>query len=98
MKKIIACMLVALFTAATMVPAHAAKSKEPRGGVAGFFVGCCFGIRAAADFNDGKNLHWRDWTPIVPYVGIIFNVWNGVDGASGTTTKDLSELYGSRFY
>jgi len=75
-----------------------AKSGEGRGGVMGFIAGCCFGIRAGADYNSGKAIHWREWARYLPYIGIIFPVWNGIDGAGGVSTEDYAEQYGARFY
>lgn len=71
---------------------------ESRGGLMGFIAGCCFGIRAGAAYNDGKEIHWREWVMLIPYVNIVFAIWNGVDGANGTETKDYVKKYGSVFY
>lgn len=99
MKKSIACMLAAAFMLATISPMTAQAAKgEGRGGVMGFIAGCCFGIRAGADYNDGKEIHWREWVMLVPYVNIVFAVWNGVDGANGVTRADYAEQYGSTYF
>lgn len=78
-------------------PAQAATG-EGRGGVMGFIAGCCFGVRAGADYNDGKEIHWREWIMLIPYVNIVFAIWNGVDGANGVTRADYAEQYGSTYY
>ena len=52
MKKIAIAALAALMLA-TAVPAYAAPR---RGGLVGGIVGCCFGIRTAGDYNDGKDI------------------------------------------
>lgn len=97
MKKVIVCLLVlALLGAAT--PSFAAKAGAGRGGFMGFIAGCCFGIRAGAAYNDGKEIHWREWVLLIPYVGIVFAIWNGVEGAKGVTTKDLAARYGAMYY
>ena len=81
-------------------PAAAKAAAKPvvvqkgRGGFMGFLAGCLFGVRSAAAYNDGKNIHWREWITLIPFVGI----WNGIDGASGVTTKDYASKYGSAFY
>ena len=71
---------------------------EQRGGLMGFIAGCCFGIRAGAAYNDGKEIHWREWVMLIPYVNFVFAIWNGVDGANGIQTSDYVKKYGSAFY
>jgi hypothetical protein len=71
---------------------------EQRGGVMGFIAGCCFGIRAGAAYNDGKEIHWREWVMLIPYVNIVFTIWNGIDGANGMTTPEYAKKYGASFY
>ncbi len=65
-----------------------------RGGVMGFIAGCCFGIRAGAAYNDGKEIHWREWTRVF----IIPAIFDGIDGAHGMTTADYVDKYGLAFY
>ncbi len=67
-----------------------------RGGVMGFIAGCCFGIRAGAAYNDGKEIHWREWIGLI--IPIVPMLWNGFEGANGMTTKDYLEKYGATFY
>lgn len=69
-----------------------------RGGVMGFIAGCCFGIRAGAAYNDGKEIHWREWVQLIPIANLVFAVWNGIDGANGMTTADYAGKYGAAFY
>ena len=71
---------------------------QQRGGLMGFIAGCCFGIRAGAAYNDGKEIHWREWVMLIPYVNIVFAIWNGIDGANGMQTKDYAGKYGATFY
>lgn len=93
MKKILAIALVAaIFTAAPVAQAREA------GGLAGGIVGCCFGIRSAAAWNEGKNLDIREWLRIVPIAGIVALVWNVVDGWNGVTTADLRAKAGAEYY
>ena len=75
-----------------------AQAASGRGGVAGFLVGCCFGVRTAGQFNAGKDLHFRDWGRIIPYVGTIFAIWDGIEGAQGTTTSNLQASYGAQYF
>ena len=100
MKKCVASMMVALFVLAAVAPAAQAASKkgDGRGGFMGFIAGCCFGVRAGSAYNDGKELHFREWCTIIPYVGIVFSIWNGIDGAQGSTTSDLATQYGATYY
>ena len=96
MKKGIVCLIVAMMVLMAVAPAASAASG--RGGFMGFIAGCCFGIRAGAAYNDGKDLHFREWCTIIPYVGIVFSIWNGIDGAQGSTTSDLATQYGATYY
>ncbi len=96
MKKFFILSLAVLMLVGSVSPIMAAE--RGRGGVVGFFVGCCFGIRTGAAYNDGKQLHWRDWAPIIPYVGFIFSLWNGFDCGSGMTTQQLATQYGAIYY
>ena len=96
MRKITASLLVALMLAASTV--SAAPTGSGRGGFMGFIGGCCFGLRCGAAYNDGKEIHWREWLTIIPYAGIIFSIWNGIDGANGRTSADFASQYGSTYY
>jgi hypothetical protein len=96
MKKVIAGMLVVAMVFCAFAPAQAAE--KGRGGVMGFIAGCCFGVRAGSDYNDGKEIHWREWVMLIPYVNIVFMIWNGVDGANGMTRAAYAEQYGSIYY
>ncbi|MBN2161578.1 MAG: hypothetical protein JXR25_06075 [Pontiellaceae bacterium] len=96
MKKLIAGALMAAMVLA-LSPSQATAG-EGRGGVAGFLAGCCLGVRAGLDYNDGKTIHWRDWTPLIPYAGVVFSIWNGIDCAGGMTRADFVEQYGSTYY
>ncbi|MBQ7251304.1 MAG: hypothetical protein IJS32_01735 [Kiritimatiellae bacterium] len=87
MKKIIAIALIVSFVCAAVVPnAFAAKSREPGGLVAGL-VGCCFGIRTAAAYNSGKELHIRDILQLL-FVG---SIWSFFSAYGGITSEDLHE-------
>jgi len=90
--------LVLVLVMALMIAAPAAVAGEGRGGFMGFIAGCCFGIRAAGDYNEGKDIHWREWLMLIPYVNIVFAIWNGIDGVNGVTTSELAQQYGSQYY
>ena len=96
MKKFLAILVVALVICSIAGSTFAVN--EQRGGVMGFIAGCCFGIRAGAAYNDGKEIHWREWVMLVPFANIVFAIWNGVDGANGMQTSDYVKKYGSIYY
>ena len=68
MKKLIIAALAAA-TIAMAVPSTAVAREK--GGCVGGIVGCCFGIRAAGDYNDGKDISIREWLRIVPFVSFV---------------------------
>jgi hypothetical protein len=91
----------ALLLASTMllaIPAQTEAAAAGRGGPIGFIVGCCFGVRTVAQYNEGKDLHFRDWGRIIPYVGAVFAIWDGIEGAQGTTTSKLQATYGAQYF
>ncbi|MFH0920535.1 MAG: hypothetical protein V1913_09250 [Fibrobacterota bacterium] len=96
MKKVIAGMLIAAFLACSVGTSSAVNAQ--RGGIMGFIAGCCFGVRAGGAYNDGKEIHWREWVRLIPYVNIVFAIWDGVDGTNGMTSKDYIEKYGAMYY
>ena len=93
--KVIAMLMVALMVLFSIAPAAMARDN---GGLAGGIIGCCFGVRSAAAYNDGKDLHWREWIRIVPIASWVGVVFDAVDGMNGTTTPDLAAQYGSNYY
>ena len=94
--KIIASLLIVLMVMLAFAPAVSAASGK--GGFMGFLVGCCFGIRSGAAYNDGKDLHWREWALIIPIAGIVVAIMNGLDGMNGLGAKDMAAQYGASFY
>ncbi len=94
------CSLVLLAVVALLYFPIQTQAQEVTnsGGVAGFFVGCCFGIRTAGQWNEGKDLHFRDWGRMIPFVSLVIAVWDGIDGAQGITTSDLQEQYGAQYF
>ena len=99
MKKFAAiCCMIMLVTALTPTQSEAKNENRQPGGAAGFFVGCCMGLRVGTEWNEGADLHWREWAVLIPYVGGIFAIWNGVDCASGITAHDWAQANGANWY
>ena len=96
MKKLVASLLVVLFVLFAIAPAASAAGGE--GGFMGFIAGCCFGVRSGAAYNDGKDLHWREWALIIPIAGLVVAVMNGLDGMIGLGSTDMAAQYGANFY
>jgi hypothetical protein len=95
MKKLLVALVAATLIAGTVsTPA----ANPTRGGVMGFIAGCCFGVRAGAAYNDGKEIHWREWVMLVPIAGFVCSIWNGIDGNNGMQTKDYAAKYGAAYY
>ena len=97
MMRAVAVLLVVLMAFMVVAPT-AAEAGSGRGGFMGFIAGCCFGLRAAIDYNEGMDIHWREWGRIIPYVGLVFGIWDGIEGAQGITRSELAERYGSQYY
>ena len=95
-KKKVAALLLLAVLVTSAGPAMAINNQ--RGGLVGFVAGCCFGIRSGAAYNDGKEIHWRELGMVIPIANIVFAIWNGIDGASGMTTKDYAAKYGRSYY
>ena len=99
MKKVIVMLAVISLVFAGLTSGASAGEVAPgRAGVGGFFVGCCLGLRTGAAWNDGKDLHWREYVRFVPYVNYIFGIWDGIECAQGITTEDIQSRYGATFY
>ena len=99
MKKVMACLLVVVFLMGSVNVVSAAQGTG-RGGVMGFIAGCCFGIRAGAAYNDGKEIHWREWVMLLPYINIIFisgTVLMARTGFQPRTTWPSTGLYITNF-
>ncbi|NCD33447.1 MAG: hypothetical protein EOL87_08545 [Spartobacteria bacterium] len=96
MKKLTAIALLSLMMSISVAPV--AQAGSGRGGFMGFIAGCCFGMRAGGQYNEGKDIHWREWCMFIPVVGMAISIWNGVDGASGVTEADYADQYGSQYF
>lgn len=94
MKKFVFVLMAGLL----LSTAGVSQAATSRGGLMGFISGCCFGVRSGAAYNDGKEIHWRQWIRLIPIVGLVGAVWDGVDGANGVTTSDYAKKYGSIYY
>lgn len=88
MKKLLIAALAAA-TIAMAVPSTATAADNHNGGVVGGIIGCCFGIRAAADYNDGKDISVREWLRIVPIANLVVAILDTADGYSGVTRSQL---------
>ena len=78
-------------------PTDARVNRDP-GGVPAFLVGCCWGIREGTMWNEGSDLHWREWTRLIPYVNIVIAIWDGVDSYKGMTSHQWAEQNGANWY
>lgn len=87
MKKIVLALALAC---ALVVPTFARE----KGGLMGGLHGCCFGLRGAAAYNDGKSFTAIEWIDALITARIIAFV----NGWSGTTTADLREEYGAKYF
>lgn len=90
--------VVSLLMVIGLVSLMPLSGEAQSGGIGGALVGCCFGVRTAGAFNEGKQLHFRDWGRIIPYVGVVFAVWDGIEGAQGITSGQLRQSYGATYY
>ena len=86
MKKLLITTLAAA-TLAMAVPSTTLAHES--GGFVGGVVGCCFGIRAAGDYNEGKDISIREWLRIVPFVGFVVAIMDTIDGYNGKTRSEL---------
>ena len=99
MKKVIALCCIALMLL-TLAPTMSVAKNPNRipGGIPAFLVGCCFGIRTGTQWNEGSELHWREWTALIPYVNIVIGIWNGMDCYNGATAKEWADMNGANWY
>ncbi len=100
MKKVVGMVLVLTLVASVLAPmsAQALNTEREPGGVPAFFIGCCFGLREGSEWNEGADLHWREWCTLIPYAGIVFAIWNGVDCANGITAHEFAEQNAANWY
>lgn len=67
-----------------------AKARKP-GGVSACCVGCCFGRRAALDYNDGKSISPREWAECLPFISFISRLATCIDAYGGATRSVLHD-------
>lgn len=96
MKKTITVALLFLVLAGSAISVRAVN--DQRGGFMGFVAGCLFGVRAGGAYNDGKEIHWREWCRLIPYAGVVFGIWDGVEASKGMTASDYATKYGASYY
>lgn len=89
MKKVV---LLAVLAGMISMPIFAAE--KARGGLVGGIYGCCFGLRGAAAYNDGKDVIAMEWIDAI----VTGHIWAFIKGWQGTTTADLKSAYGSNFF
>ena len=94
-KKLVVFSVLGCMLSMGAVTVRAEQAQEQRGGAMGFVAGCLFGLRAAAAYNEGKEIHWREWARALFSP---FAIWDGIDGAKGVTSSSLAEMYGAQFY
>jgi len=87
MKKTIAILLTLACLSTVSLAAN-------RGGFMGGLHGCCFGLRGAAAYNDGKQMTAIEWVDALLTCHIIAFI----QGWSGVTSSDLQATYGTGFF
>ncbi|MBN1674380.1 MAG: hypothetical protein JXR37_25255 [Kiritimatiellae bacterium] len=96
--RIIACVLVAILLIGAVASAVAADAKKDAPALPPFLVGCCFGLRVGLEYNDGAQLHWREWCRLIPVVSFVIAIWDGVECQQGMTKKQWAEQNGANWY
>ena len=87
-------LLITGLAIAMLAGTAAMAAPERRGGLIGGLYGCCFGLRGAAAYNDGKDVVAMEWVDVL----LTCHIWAFIQGWSGTTTADLKEQYGNGFF
>ena len=90
--------LALLLTAFAPVVADAKVERASPGGIPGFLIGCCWGLRVGTEWNEGADLHWREWCRIVPIVGFVIAIWDGYECSQGMTAHKWAEANGANWY
>ena len=100
MKKVLGMALALTLVASIAAPltAEARNTTRAPGGAPAFFIGCCFGLREGTEWNEGADLHWREWAVVVPAVGVLVSVWNGIECANGLTAHQFAEQNAANWY
>ncbi len=100
MKRVLGMVLALTLIASVFAPltAEALNTTREPGGVPAFFAGCCFGLRVGTEWNEGADLHWREWATIIPFAGIVISIWNGFDCSEGMTAHEFAEQNAANWY
>lgn len=86
--------LILMAVMASMVSLPVFSAEKSRGGLVGGIYGCCFGLRGAAAYNDGKDVIAMEWVDAL----LTAHIYAFIKGWSGTTTEDLRKDFGERFF
>ncbi len=99
MKKVLTvCCIAMILTTLAIAPAEARNTSRTPGGVPAFLIGCCWGLRVGTEWNEGADLHWREWFRIIPYVNLVIGIWDGVECYGGITAHDWAAQNGANWY
>lgn len=98
MRKAVVLLCCAVFLISIAPIASEAKVDREPGGPAAFLVGCCWGIREGTQWNDGSDMHWREWVRIVPIVGFVVAIWDGIECYNGITSHEWARQNGANWY
>ena len=93
-------LIIVFLLIISLVPmtAYAKVNNRKPGGIGAFFIGCCWGLREGLEYNEGADLHWREIAVIIPYVGLVISIWNGVECYKGATAHEWAEQNGANWY
>ena len=97
-KALTICCVAMILLTLTVAPTEAKNTTRAPGGLPAFLVGCCFGLRVGGEWNEGADLHWREWARIIPWVGGLFAIWDGVECYNGITAHDWAAQNGANWY
>lgn len=89
MKKLIAAAAVAV----ALMAVPAVNAAHTTGGCMGGLYGCCFGLRGALAYNDGKDVIAMEWIDAL----LLGHIWSAIQGYQGTTTADMRAQYPAFF-
>lgn len=99
MKKIITiCCVLALVLTLFPASSPAKVDRAQPGGLPAFLIGCLWGIREGSEWNEGADLHWREWCRIIPFVGLVIGIWDGIECSQGITAHEWAEINGANWY
>ena len=98
MKKVLIVSCMAAFLIALVPEKSEAKSSHEKGGLPAGIVGCCWGLREGTEWNEGADMHWREWVRIVPFVNIVIGIWDGVECMQGVKAHDWAKQNGADWY